>query len=366
MNIKLRSSFAIFSAFVIAATLTGCQTSRTGATTTTPCLAVLDRFTAPDVPPMGPAESEAPIGKWTNSVTPAGLPGNGLAQHPMLYVGEGYNKMFVVNGGKVIWTYQTGKGYEYDDVWMLSNGNILFSRMEYVAEITPDKKVVWRYDCSVPAGTNHTEVHTCQPIGLDKVMFVLNGLPPRLMVVNTKTGAVEVNHELPYGQAFNPRNIHGQFRRARFTAQGTYLVSYLSENKVVEFDKDFNPIWSYPIRSPWAAIRLKNGNTLITDESDRLTREVNPRGETVWEFKSSELPEAYRLTDAPQTCTRLANGNTVFTSRGGNGKGPQLVEVTPDKKVVWVLQDWQALGPATAVQILDDPGIPENPGESEH
>ena len=46
-------------------------------------------------------------------------------------------------------------------------------------------------------GTNHTEIHTCQPIGLDKVMFVVNGLPPRLMVVNIKTGAVEVDHELP-------------------------------------------------------------------------------------------------------------------------------------------------------------------------
>jgi hypothetical protein len=36
------------------------------------------------------------------------------------------------------------------------------------------------------------------------------------------------------------------------------------------------------------------------------------------------------------------------------------------KKVVWVLQDWKDLGPASAVQILDDPGIPEIPGESEH
>jgi len=325
----------------------------------------LDRFTAPDVPAMGPAETESPVGNWTNAPTPAGLPGNGLAQHPMLYIGENYTKMFLVNEGKVIWTYQTGKGYEYDDAWMLSNGNILFTRMEYVAEITPDKKVIWRYDCSVPAGTNHTEIHTCQPIGLDRVMFVLNGLPPRLMVVNIKTGAVEVNHELPYSQAFNPRNIHGQFRRARYTAQGTYLVSYLSENNVVEFDKNFNNIWSYPIRSPWAALRLKNGNTLITDEHDSLTREVNSKGETVWEFRSSELPEAYRLADAPQTCTRLANGNTIFCSRGGNGKGPQLVEVTPDKKVVWVLQDWRSLGGATAVQILNDPGIPENPGDSE-
>ena len=133
MNIKIRSSFALFSAIVIAAAVTGCQSSKAGASTTAPCMARLARFTAPDVPAMAPAEAESPAGKWTNSPTPAGLPGNGLAQHPMLYVGEGYNKMFLVNGGKVIWTYQTGKGFEYDDVWMLSNGNILFSRMQYVA-----------------------------------------------------------------------------------------------------------------------------------------------------------------------------------------------------------------------------------------
>ena len=326
----------------------------------------LGRFTATNVPALGPAETESPPPKWTNAVTPAGLPGRGLAQHPMLYVGENYTKMFLVNDGKVLWTYQTGKGWEYDDVWMLSNGNILFTRMQYLAEITPDKKVVWRYDCDNRPGTNHTEVHTCQPIGLDKVLFVLNGLPPRLLVVNTKTGAVEVDHVLPHNESLNPKNIHTQFRRARYTAQGTYLVSFLNRSNVVEYDKDFNPIWSYPIRSPWAALRLKNGNTLITDEHDGLTREVNPRGETVWEFSNRDLPAAYRFVQAPQSCTRLANGNTIFCSRGGSGKGPQLIEVTPDKKIVWVLQDWKDLGDATAVQILDDPGVPEIPGQSEH
>ena len=372
MNAKLLSSLAAFSAIVTAAALTGCHTpGAAGASSATPCMAQLDRFTAPDVPAMGPAESASPAGQWTNAPTPAGLPGKGLAQHPMLYVGENFTKMFLVNDGRVLWTYQTGNRdnpYEYDDVWMLSNGNILFTRMQYVAEITPDKQVLWRYNCDNSTGTNHTEVHTCQPIGLDRVMFVVNGLPPRLMIVNTKTGAVEVNHEVPSadGQPFNPRNIHGQFRRARYTAQGTYLISYLSDGNVIEYDKNFNKIWSYPIKSPWAALRLKNGNTLITDEQDNLTREVNPKGETVWEFKNTDLPAAYRFVQAPQSCTRLANGNTIFTSRGGAGKGPQLVEITPDKKVVWVLQDWQDLGDATAVQILDDPGIPEIPGQSEH
>ena len=366
MNAKVPFLTALFSAPGLFIILTGCHAPKTMPSSATPCMAQLSRFTAADVPAMGPAETESPPGKWTNAPAPASLPGKGLAQHPMLYVGENYTKMFLVDGGKVIWTYQTGPGYEYDDVWMLSNGNVLFTRMQYVAEITPEKKEVWRYDCNNSKDTNHTEVHTCQPIGLDKVMFVVNGLPPRLMVVNTRTGAVEVNHELPYGQTFDAKNIHGQFRRARYTARGTYLLSYLSENKVVELDKNFNEVWSYPIRSPWAALRLKNGNTLITDERDSLTREVNPKGETVWEFKSSELPEAWRLVQAPQTCARLANGNTIFCSRGGAGKGPQLVEVAPDKKVVWALQDWQDLGDATAVQILDDPGIPEIPGESAH
>jgi hypothetical protein len=315
---------------------------------------------------MGPDETVAPLGNWTKGVKPAGLPGAGLAQHPMLYAGESYNQMFIVSGGKVVWTYATGGGNEYDDVWMLSNGNILFSRMQYVAEVTPEKKVVWRYDCSNPGGLAHTEVHGCQPIGLDRVLFVLNGLPPKLMVVNIKTGAIEVSHDLPFTQPPNPNNIHGQFRRIRQTARGTYLVPFLGMNQVVEYDRDFHEVWSYKINTPWAALRLKNGNTLITDEKDSLTREVSPKGETVWELKTSELPAAYRLNPAPQSCTRLANGNTILTSRGNAGKGPQLVEVTPDKQVVWVLQDWQTLGPASAVQVLDDPGIPETPGESEH
>ncbi len=198
-------------------------------------------------------------------------------------------------------------------------------------------------------------------------MFVVNGLPPRLMVVNIKTGAVEVNHELPFTQPPNPNGIHGESRRTRVTAKGTYLVPVFGMGYVVEYDKKFNEICRYTIRSPWAALRLKNGHTLITDEADSLTREVNRKGETVWEFNTrKDLPTEYQFSSAPQCCTRLANGNTIFTSRGNNGKGPQLIEVTPNKKVVWVLQDWKDLGGATAVQILDDPGIPENPGESEH
>jgi hypothetical protein len=379
MNAKLRSLFAIFSTVVIAIALTGCHTPEAATQTAapssaTPCMDVLYKFTAPNVPALASSEAEVkPRKPYTNS-PPTDLPGNGLAQHPMLYVGEGYNKMFLINGGKVVWTYSTGPGNEYDDVWMLSNGNILFSRMQYVAIITPDKKVVWRYDAHNTTNVaEHTEIHGCQPIGNDKVLFVENGVPPKLKLANITTGKIEVEHDLDYIQPMDPKTIHPQFRRIRMTADGNYLVPYLNMHKVVEYDKDFNVVWTFTTNdvpadlkfSAWAAIRLKNGNTLISDESGNATIEVNHDKKIVWLLKNSDLPEQYQMKSAPQSCTRIANGDTILCSRGGDGK-PQIVEVTPDKKVVWVLEDYKDLGPATAVQILDDPGIPENPGESEH
>jgi outer membrane protein assembly factor BamB len=320
----------------------------------TPALDTLPLFTAADVPAFGPEEIPVDPPNWKVSPLDTSLPGKGLAQHPMLYIGEGCNKMFLVNDGKLIWTYSTGKGWEYDDIWLLSNGNILFSRMQYAAEITPQKKVVWRLDS--PPGA---EMHTVQPIGLDKVLLLRNGTPARVMLINKKTGVTEIDREIPDAGA----GVHGQFRRFRMTASGTYLAPFLSKGKVVEYDKDFNEIWSYPIAAPWAAVRLHNGNTLITGEKDQVTREVNSKGETVWEFDlKTDLPPGISFNGS-QSCVRLANGNTVICSRGGGGANCQLIEVTPDKKVVWALKDWTNLGPATAVQLLDDPGIPENPGD---
>jgi hypothetical protein len=332
--------------------------SKTGSVT--PLMDVLHLFTGADIPSLGTAEIKVDPLKANMAPVPENLPGNGLARHPMIYFGECYNIIFLVNKGKIIWTYQTGPVCEYDDVWMMSNGNILFTRMQYIAIVTPKKEVIWRYDA--PEGT---EIHGCQPIGSDKVLFVQNGQPPRLLVINVKTRTVEVEYTLPVDTLTDRKYIHAQFRRVRFTAQGTYLVPFLELGRVVEYDKNFNEIWRYNIKTPWAAIRLKNGNTLITNEAEKLTREVNPAKETVWELSPSDLPENYRFINT-QCCTRLANGNTIICSRGNNGQGPQLVEVTKDKKVVWVLWDWKNLGPASGVQILDDPGVPEIPGESEH
>ncbi len=347
----------------VALTLVAVATHATDGTVSPQLLKALEQFTAADIPAKGPTEIAVERNWDASSTPPPARPGRGLAQHPMLYAGEGHNTLFLVNEGKVVWSYSAGPGGEIDDVWLLSNGHVLFTRQRSIEEVTPQKKVVWRYEA--PA---ETEIHTAQPIGLDKVLFIKNGLPPRLIVMNKTTGAIELMHDLPAQSLSDQKTVHPQFRRVRQTAAGTYLLSYLKLGQVVEMDANFNEIWRYEMSTPWAAIRLRNGNTLIVDEHDRIVREVSPDKKVEWEFTAADLPPDIKFRNI-QTAERLDNGNTVIFSSTGGAKREekpgliQCVEVTPDKKVVWALQDWKDLGPATTAQFLDQPGLPEKPGD---
>jgi Mal s 1 allergenic protein-like len=295
------------------------------------------------------------------------LPGNGLLRHPFLYAGEWQNHsmtdqtMYIVRNGKIVWSYTMPERGEYGDATMLSNGNIVFSRSSGASEITPDKKITWNYDA--PEGT---QVHTCQPIGKDRVFICQNGLPAKAMIINTKTGKIEMEHVLQTKSSTDPKTIHGQFRHIRMTKDSTFLVAHLDLGKVIEYDKNWNPIWSVDAPSAWAAVRLKNENTLISGNQHGYVREVNPKGEVVWEINKDDLPGIHLYT--VQEVDRLANGNTVICNWFGGvkkedwSKVVQIIEVTPDKKVVWALRQWADpdLGPASSIQLLDEPGIPEN------
>ena len=290
----------------------------------------------------------------------AQLPGKGMAQHPFLYCGEWQHRstsqqtMYVVRGGKVVWSYTNRLKGELGDCTMLSNGDIVFSRQLGASEITPDKKIVWNYDA--PPGT---EIHTAYPIDKARVLIMQNGNPAKLLVINKKSNKIEKKLTLPTRSS----NTHGQFRHIRMTKKGTFLVAHLDLGKVVEYDKHGTALWSVPAASAWAAIRLKNGNTLISGNQHGYVREVNPKGEVVWEINKDDLPGIPLHT--VQEVSRLANGNTLINNWVGNvptAEWPgvvQLIEVTPEKKVVWALRDWTILGPASSTQLLDEPGRAE-------
>jgi hypothetical protein len=291
---------------------------------------------------------------------PQVLPGAGLAQHDFVYSGESHDRrIFIVRGGKIVWSYDdaAGKG-EISDMVALANGNILYAHQFGVTEITPEKKVVWNYEA--PAGH---EIHTAVPIGTERVLFIMNGDPTAVVrVVNTTTGAVEKEFPL---EVKKPVSVHGQFRHARLTSAGTLLVAHMSQDKVVEYDAEGKVVWSFPATGPWSADPLANGNVLITDRVG--VREVTRRGDTVWSWTPADAP-GYKFASL-QEARRLANGNTVinnwvneWTKNADNAPGSvQAIEVTAAKQIVWALREWTpptALGPATSIQFLDQPGTP--------
>jgi hypothetical protein len=205
-----------------------------------------------------------------------------------------------------------------------------------------------------------------QPIGTDKVLFVQNGLPARLMLYNLATGKTEMEHVMRTKEPVDAKSIHGQFRNVRLTAAGTYLISHMNLGKVIEYDRDWKEIWSADAPSVWHATRLKNGHTLTAGNQHAFARELDAAGQIVWELKNGDLP-GIRINSVHQAI-RLANGNTVICNWTNGVKKPdwpkivQVIEVTPEKKVVWAFNEWTHpdLGPASCIQLLDEPGIPEN------
>jgi hypothetical protein len=288
------------------------------------------------------------------------LPGKGLAQHPFLYCGEWQNRstsnqtIYIVRSGKIVWSYTNPVKGELGDCSMLSNGNILFSRQAGASEVTPDRRIVWNYD-----GPPGTEIHTAWPVDRDRVLIMQNGNPAKALVIEKSTNKVETELVLPT----RAPGTHGQFRHIRMTRAGTFLIAHMDLGKVVEYDRSGKELWSVDAPSAWAAVRLKNGNTLISGNQHGWVREVTPKGETVWEINKDELP-GFPLHTV-QEVSRLANGNTLINNWVGNTPLPdwpkvvQLIEVTPQKKVVWALRDWTTLGPASSTQLLDEPGSAE-------
>jgi outer membrane protein assembly factor BamB len=297
----------------------------------------------------------------TAPAAPAALPGNGLSEHDFFYAGESHDrKAFIVKKGQVVWSYDdpAGKG-EISDAALLSNGNVLLAHQFAVQLISSDKKVLWNVDMA-----KGYEVHTAMPIGTDHVLYIQNGPEPMLKVVNVISGETKLQFPLPVK---NANSTHGQFRHARLTSAGTIMVAHMDMGKLAEYDSHGKELWSMPAPGIWGVTPLKNNNFLITDRTG--VHEVNRDKQIVWEVTRDQFPE-YKIPSLQQAW-RLPNGNTLFNTWVNEWSGKidpltapvQAIEVTPDKKVAWALRAWGDpvnLGPATTIQILDQPEAPEN------
>jgi hypothetical protein len=255
---------------------------------------------------------------------------------------------FVLSGdGKTLFIYPRNTR----DGWMLPNGNLLLAVTKCDAypggaavEVDHNGKILFEY-----RGTQ-SEVNTVQPLLHDHFLLTEAGPKPRILEMD-RSGKIIADVPIQC----QTEDLHMQTRMTRKLPNGNYLVPQLLDKVVREYTPQGKIVWEARTPNwPFTAIRLANGHTLITCTRGDLVIEVDKEAKTVWQVSNADLPG----TPIHDACgaQRLPNGDTVITSYGANGASDiKLLEVTPQKKIVWTLYTGQPHG-IHEFQILDAQG----------
>jgi outer membrane protein assembly factor BamB len=225
----------------------------------------------------------------------------------------------------------------------LANGNTLIcaSTEDEVWEVSPEKKIVWEYDAGKQNGNDgrRVEVHAFQRLDNGLTMIAESG-PGRIIEVDREG---KVHHEIKL--KLDKPDPHRDTRLARKLAGGNYLVAHEGDGMVREYNADGKVVWEHDTKAQvYSASRLASGNTLIGCGSAHRVIEVDRNGKEVWTVEKDELPG---ITLAWVTMVeRLPNGNTTIVNCHAGPGNPQMIEITPEKKVVWTFKDFKNFGNA--------------------
>lgn len=271
-------------------------------------------------------------------------------RHSMFVLGQ--RTAIISEAGEVTWEYDGGSR----DGFVLPNGNLLVAFRDHAVEVQPDKTVVWTWKLS----KENSELGTVQRLYNGNTLVTELGKAPRLLEVKPDG---QLQHAVPLQPETD--NAHMQTRMARQLRNGNYLVPHLLAFAVKEYSPDgrilqtirtdLEELGGRPQENwPFTAIRLDNGHTVISLTHGNKVIEVDGAGKVVWKVTNDDVGGLFK---DPCGAQRLANGNTVIGSHGA-GTGVFMVEVNPDRKIVWT-SEHPAATAVHSFQILTTNGVPE-------
>ena len=255
--------------------------------------------------------------------------------------------------GKVLWKFKTNgpqKGHVgHHDVHMLKNGNILYhDDWTRIKEISLNLEKKWQYDSGKSNG-NHgkrVDVHAFARLENGNTRIVESKIG-RVIEVNTTGDLIHTFPLKPGGTTST--------RWARSTDSGTILICSEQPGVVTEYDLSTGKVvWDFLVGTRvYGAIRLKNGNTLIASGSGKSVLEVTPEKKVVWEI-SKRVPGT-KIELGWMTCLQeLENGNFMIGNCHAGSSNPQIFEINRQKEVVWQFNQWNLVGDGLACwQILE-------------
>ena len=280
---------------------------------------------------------------------------------------QGHGILAVVDRhGQLEWSMPWGPIH---DIHRLPSGNILVQRgSSEVVEIDfESQQVVWSYDSAHANGNEGraVEVHAFQPLKNGHLMIAESG-PARIIEVDRQGRLVSktpLNVDRPHP--------HSDTRLVRKISADRYLVCHERDGVVREYQQGTGKIvWEYDVpmfdRKPvgghgpesfgdqcFCALRLENGNTLITTGNGHGVIEVSADHQIVWRLDQYDLPKI--CLSWVTTLEVLPNGHYVIGNCHAGPGQPLIIEIDPaSKEVIWTFDQFPRFGNSVPNSLLLD------------
>ncbi|HSX24650.1 MAG TPA: PQQ-binding-like beta-propeller repeat protein [Candidatus Andersenbacteria bacterium] len=155
------------------------------------------------------------------------------------------------------------------------------------------KQIVWEY--------GHKAVMKDAPGYLkgNRFAMALDNQASKILISDTLTNKIMIIDRATKQIVWQWEDTGGKWLQNVFPTQdGTFVAEDHLKNEVFEVNKDGQVLWKLhqladgtTLNYPTDAVRLGNGNVIISEGGRRRIIEVNPNtGEIVWQFKAAGLP----------------------------------------------------------------------------
>lgn len=265
------------------------------------------------------------------------------------FAGADYSQgiVFIMENNRIVWQH---KAPESNDIWVLPNGNLLFSTGKGVLEVTRQNDTVFHYASESP-------IFACQRLKNGNT-FIGECNTGRLLEVSPEGNIVSDICILPEGIS---DGTFAFMRNARKLDNGHYLVAHYGDECVKEYDRAGKVVWQVKIPGgPHSVIRLPDGHTLVAvadkTQNPRIV-ELDKQGKTVWKISNKDIPgKPLKFLGGMQY---FPDGRLLFTNWVGHVNPEQrnhLFLVDREKNILCTVENREGIQTMSSVFSLDENG----------
>ena len=265
-----------------------------------------------------------------------------------MFAGADYSQgiVFIMENDQIVWKH---KAPDCNDLWILPNGNLLFTTGHGVLEMNRQNDTIFHYESASP-------IFACQRLKNGNT-FVGECSSGRMLEISPKGKIVKEACILPKGVK------DGGFafmRNARRLDNGHFLVAHYGTECVKEYDANGKEVWNLKVPGgPHSLTRLPNGNTLIAvadkDNNPRLI-EVTKEGKTIWGISNEDIPgKPLKFLGGFQY---FSDGRVLLTNWVGHVNPDQrthMLLVDRQKNVLYSLKNHKDLQTMSSVYTTEFP-----------